>query len=767
MNMIKRYLPSFYLLFIFVTSLLHCTDQTLGDHLATDFPPEVSECSFFGDLNQPDQMVRSSKDGEPWVVCIGEQLSLIGTDPYPLTDNYILAEDLDLAGEEFSPIGDESRAFTGTFDGNGRRITNFQIPTEADAILGYLPLGSYDENAVFTNISGAMTPQEVCTQLVTRPPGAAPILMNPHEEGGGNRLICQADQLSDTNAYIRSNLGGRYLVGKDITFPDPAPGSGNFILIGTPVTPFRGAFSLGGKNITGLRVQASTASITDRPIFGAYTPSPERFIGYPAVNTEDICDALVGITPAAAPILVNPHEEGGGNRLICQANQLTDTNAYIRTSAGLGEKYILAKDITLSGSFTPIGGSITGNFDGGGHTISGLMISGSGSDVGFFGEIGSGGVVKNLNFQNPNVSFTGTVATSIGVLAGESSGGIENVNVMGNTARVSGNTANTMSQNIGGLVGQQTSGTITSSMTSVDVSNGTMFEENYIGGLVGNQTGGTIENSTASGNVSNGGNAEDYMGGLVGNQTGGTITNSTASGDVSNGGASEDYMGGLVGFQSGTITSSIASGDVSDGGNPQDYMGGLVGEQVGASGIKNSIASGDVLDGGIGNDNMGGLVGRQNNNSSNDTQSSLSLGNVSDTGTNSIGGVIGRISSGPQENLYWNTQTSGLSGSVGVGVCSSLCSGRTTAALTQATALGGLNTPTSMPTAGPWDFGTTSQYPGLRFTSGAQTCIVRPVLTSAASTSTTNDAEFAICPDAVNADSFHPICRARPTGCPN
>ena len=46
--------PTFYLSLIFVIGLLHCTGQTLGDFLATDFPPEVSECSFFGDLNQPD-----------------------------------------------------------------------------------------------------------------------------------------------------------------------------------------------------------------------------------------------------------------------------------------------------------------------------------------------------------------------------------------------------------------------------------------------------------------------------------------------------------------------------------------------------------------------------------------------------------------------------------------------------------------------------------------------------------------------------------------
>ena len=260
MNMIKRYLPAFYLALIFVNSLLHCTNLTLGDHLAADFPPEVSECSFFDDLKQPDQMVRSSKEGEPWVICIGEQLSLIGTDSYPLTDNYILAEDLDLAGEEFSPIGDESsvRSQAPLMGMAGGSLT-FRIPAEADAILGYLPLVSYDENAVFTNISGAMTPQEVCGQLAPRDPVAAPILYNPHEEGGGNRLICQADQLTDTNAYIRTTDGltEKYiLVAEGIDLA-----GGELPLIGDGSNSFTGTFDGGGQSITNFTIPTGADAV--------------------------------------------------------------------------------------------------------------------------------------------------------------------------------------------------------------------------------------------------------------------------------------------------------------------------------------------------------------------------------------------------------------------------------------------------------------------------------------------------------------------------
>ena len=401
MNMIKKYSPSFYLALIFVIGLLHCTNLTLGDHLAADFPPEVSECTFFGDLNQPDQMVRSSKDGEPWVICIGEQLSLIGTDSYPLTDNYILAEDLDAEGEELPPMGDESRAFTGTFDGNGRRITNFQIPAEADAILGYLPLGSYDENAVFTNMPGAMTPQEVCDRSSPRPASTAPIRFNPHEEGGGNRLICQADQLSDTAAYIRTTdgLGEKYILvaeGIDLAGGELPP-------IGDGANSFTGTFDGGGQSITNFTIPAGADAILGYLPLGSYDENA-AFLNLPgAMKPQEVCDRSSPRPASTAPIRFNPHEEGGGNRLICQADQLSDTAAYIRTTDGLGEKYILvAEGIDLAGGeLPPIGdgaNSFTGTFDGGGQSITNFTIP-AGADA-ILGYLPLGSYDEDATFTN-------------------------------------------------------------------------------------------------------------------------------------------------------------------------------------------------------------------------------------------------------------------------------------------------------------------------------------------------------------------------------
>ena len=138
----------------------------------------------------------------------------------------------------------------------------------------------------------------------------------------------------------------------------------------------------------------------------------------------------------------------------------------------------------------------------------------------------------------------------------------------------------------------------------------------------------------------------------------------------------------MLGYQDfGTLENSTASGDVSNGGNDNDYMGGLVGQQHGGT-TRNSIASGDVSDGGNGNDLMGGLVGRQLNGL---TQNSLSLGSVSNGGggTNELGGLVGLIASSTRTNLYWNTQTSGLTTPLGSGTCASPnCASGETATLT-------------------------------------------------------------------------------------
>ena len=434
-------------------------------------------------------------------------------------------------------------------------------------------------------------------------------------------------------------------------------------------------------------------------------------------------------------------------------------------------------------------------------------------------------VISDVTISSGSVSgdTTSTHAHYLGGLIGHA----DNGTIINGSAHISVVNGGFEFDRMGGLVGQsEGSATIDNSTATGNVSNGDAGAD-FMGGLVG-ETGGTsmVQNSIATGNVSHGDVGDDRMGGLVGLTYGQSkIDNSTATGNVSNGGADSDRMGGLVGFTYGQskIDNSSATGNVSNGGAGSDRMGGLVGEFREKSNIRRSIASGDVFSGGVDIDVMGGLIGLQQNSQNKfedciatgdvelgdgtetateldscgmnngyvcGTKNALgglvgyvpgcsaraggtgamqlrsyALGNVKSSG-DSLGGVFGCFTSSVLTNitdLYWNSQTSGLS-STAIGnsnqTCSSTdgCTSHVTFQLISATNLPNFNSST-------WNYGNNAEYPGLIFTSTmGQTCTVRPIVTSGSDTKTS--AEFTICPVQVNVDSFHPMCRAKPLGCP-
>lgn len=107
-----------------------------------------------------------------------------------------------------------------------------------------------------------------------------------------------------------------------------------------------------------------------------------------------------------------------------------------QTNAGTTVNAILGNDIALTEGtvsestkpWIPIGTTsstaFNGIFDGAGHTVSGIYVAADGSNThGFFGYIGSSGIVKNLTLENGSVN--GNYNT--GALAGESQGTISNV----------------------------------------------------------------------------------------------------------------------------------------------------------------------------------------------------------------------------------------------------------------------------------------------------------------------------------------------------
>ncbi len=314
-----------------------------------------------------------------------------------------------------------------------------------------------------------------------------------------------------------------------------------------------------------------------------------------------------------APTNFTPAGQGGGTRGVTTngaipnqftAYMLVNTATNLQAvSTNLGGTYALGRDIDAStnpNAFVPIGSpsaGFTGLFDGQGRTIANLTISSSSQYVGLFGNIGTGGAVRNLILTNASVTTTGA-SQFVGGLAGRNAGSIVNVEVTGFVGSpLNAAPPAPVAGAYGGLVGlNDTGGSISNAHSAAAVSAIGPTSNGYVdaGGLVG-QNHGTITQSDASGAISGtyASPSTTYFGGLVGWNLGGTITLSHATGSVT-GSGSFGYLGGLTGVNDGQITQSWASGAVTSSG-PASFAGGFVGANDGTIGA--SFATGPVTSG--------------------------------------------------------------------------------------------------------------------------------------------------------------------------
>ena len=257
--------------------------------------------------------------------------------------------------------------------------------------------------------------------------------------------------------------------------------------------------------------------------------------------------------------------------------------------------------------FNPIGW-LGGTIDGNGFTISNLVINRQGFyQAAFITQLGSDGVVENLNFSNTSIIGGNRSAVVAGTLAGT----ISNVVITGNV---------TGQSNVGGIAGQVDGGGIISNAQFSGNINGT---NDFVGGLTGLlNSNAFILNSSMHGTV----NGQARVGGIAGQMNSNSlIENSIANINVT---GQNDFTGGITGYNNqGSILNSSSTGKVSG----VKFVGGLVGRNDGTISLSNSSA--DVT---ASNDEVGGLIGRNHNGIIYD---SFSSGLV--TGSNSVGGLIG------------------------------------------------------------------------------------------------------------------------------
>ena len=223
--------------------------------------------------------------------------------------------------------------------------------------------------------------------------------------------------------------------------------------------------------------------------------------------------------------------------------------------------------------------------------------------------------ISNFDILCGEINGTDT----IGGLTGRADGNINNVN---SDIKVSGNNS------VGGLAG-----VARGDINNVKVSGSVIGTGNNVGGLTGNFTGSTITSSNSTGDVIGTGN---NVGGLAGNFTGSTIISSNSTGDVSG----INNVGGIAGravsisTAGSTIELSYSIGKV----NGQDSVGGLIGKMNGT--VKSSHSIGDVNGlyavGGL----TGCMVGNITGEDSDTGYTTFSKGKI--TGSNHVGGIVGK-----------------------------------------------------------------------------------------------------------------------------
>ena len=263
---------------------------------------------------------------------------------------------------------------------------------------------------------------------------------------------------------------------------------------------------------------------------------------------------------------------------LCTAEDLTELSRNCTLDSwSKGKTVYLEADIDLTGvDFTPIP-TFGGTFEGQGHTISGLSLTGSGNVRGLFRYIQPTGAVRDLH-------VSGAIAPSdrkntLGGLVGENQGTITNCSFSG---AVSG------ADSIGGIAGiNEAQGQIINCSFS-----GSVTGEHYVGGIAGQNYGSIVQCENSGSINTTEVDAELNLDNWNQEQLN-AVENVPVCTDI----------GGITGFSSGILQGCINTGAV--GYAHVGYnIGGIVGRQ---SGYLNGCTNSGAI---LGRKDVGGIAGQ-------------------------------------------------------------------------------------------------------------------------------------------------------------
>jgi hypothetical protein len=553
---------------------------------------------------------------DPYQIWTPEQMNTIGANPSDWDKHFKLLFDIDMlsCSCSWNIIGNTTKPFTGTFDGDGHLISRLHI-LESDQ----------EKTGIFGIISGAT----ICNLGIVNSSFSSEITSGDREVGG---LVGENQSGTIRSCYVSGSSSGYGTIGGLVGYNKgiiTSCYSAGFVngygylggLVGSNEGTITACYSIGkGNDITGGLVGQNLGTISscfwDIQTSGQYHSSGGKGltteqmktlliyqnagwgdkgwvikdgVDYPRLSWE-ILGGIPIPTPQAIPLVGNGTAETP--YLISTAVEFALLSWY---SDVLDKQIRLTANLDLNGlTLYPIGdlGSFTGIFDGNGHMIHNAIIHQPDSAcVGLFSCIGSNGQIRNLGVEQMNIiggeavgglvgSCSGTITScystgsvrgsyKVGGLVGYNDGTIVSCHAIGFTGLY-----DSISSCIGGLVGYSC-GTITSCYANSSI-NG----DSNVGGLVGENELGTIMYCYVTGPI----RGSDDAGGLVGHNQSGTIRACYAAGSCFVPTVPFSLACGLIGRNdSGTITSCFwdidsSAKDIGISGDPGDVTGKITAE---------------------------------------------------------------------------------------------------------------------------------------------------------------------------------------------
>lgn len=268
------------------------------------------------------------------------------------------------------------------------------------------------------------------------------------------------------------------------------------------------------------------------------------------------------------------------------------------------------------------------HFNGASHTISHFRYRDQADPkiqgmVGFFGQIGASGQVRDIRFSNSEVS----ARQNVGTVVGYSEGNLTNIKVTNSDIEADDDTSMA-----GGIAGQQAAPGV---LSNIQVSKSKVRGKGILGGIVGQ--GNNISYATFSGEVATRGAcgvSAETIGGIAGRAN--DITRSLSTGHIAGG----TITGGIVGDALGLITFVRSSSAISSHCTSSSLrVGGVVGEQTSGN-IENSFFIGSIQH--KCSSGVGCIVGEIAGTAAANTALTVSLGT---TIANTYGGTAGNDTS--------------------------------------------------------------------------------------------------------------------------